>query len=145
MARKVSGDFRYLANKMNERCMSIKEAGVLVGKDYTTVRNWLKGKYLIGVLKGSVGVAECIAKITGDSLEIVISEIELYLRSIGEIVEESSIKGRIQSLIEDIKAGKYLEIEDGRVMSEYASRKVVKTLESNLEFFDLLLQENEAE
>ena len=147
MARKVQGDFKYLVDYMNKNKISIAQATKIVGREYSTVRNWLYGLHLKKAIlttdetqkQADRNVASLIAKITGDSKEVVLDEIQKYLLSEGEIeVLETSVSGTLRKLIEDIKCGKVKYMRSDKEMTLEKKRQVIMMLENDLRMMKTL-------
>ena len=141
MARKVQGDFKYLVDYMNENGISIARATKIVGREYSTVRNWLYGLHLKNAVittdetpkQADKNVASLIAKITGDSKEVVLEEIRKYLVLKGEMeVLETSVSGILRDLMEDIKLGKVAYMRSDKEMTQERKRQVLMMLENNI-------------
>lgn len=147
MARKVQGDFKYLVDYMNKNKISIAQATKIVGREYSTVRNWLYGLHLKKAIlatdetqkQADRNVASLIAKITGDSKDIVLDEIRKYLVSKGEMeILETSVSGMLRELMEDIKSGKVAYMRSDKEMTEERKHQVLTMLENNLRMMKTL-------
>lgn len=83
-----SCEFKWLANELNAKGLSIAMAAAKVDRTYDTVYNWLMGSYLkAAVIKpGRRGdVATLIAKMLGYNVDEVRKQIYSYLVSSGQI------------------------------------------------------------
>lgn len=102
--------FEYLDKELKKKGLTMSKAAKQIGKDASTIRNWVNGTYIDGAFQGKTkaqrDIVSSIAQLLGVQEAKVLEEIKKYLIKTGKLnISQNNVFDELNKIIEKIKKG----------------------------------------
>ncbi|MBO5343388.1 MAG: hypothetical protein J6A57_02955 [Ruminococcus sp.] len=125
-------EFTFLKKYLEDNCISLREAGAMVGRSGTAIKAWCDGNGL-----ADRRVRAKIAKIMGVDIKIVDAEVEAYVKRVYRASKKIKTE-RIAAVCDEFRLRLSVAVneEDEVVFNDSISMKVIDALIGAIKVFD---------